>query len=168
MTNTTQPSQPGYAFSSADIIDPTRSNGITNAMLQQIVTTQTSSGATPPDSLALLAQMLLLMRRKNCNYTAYPFSLPAQSVQQILPQNTNRKALVISFNNAAVGFLFEPSNANALDLSTQLPLLANYTSRSVIPISGLLIFDLNVAPSNPVTIVNTNAFAVTGVILEGN
>lgn len=94
------PSQPGYAFRSADIIDPAASNtGVTREVLRQIVqTTEVAQGAPDPSGL-LAAQLLQSMSNPSSErFNVYPFNIFNGNRQQILPANPLRKSLYVQFN----------------------------------------------------------------------
>ncbi len=173
MNNHLAPSQPEYARTVADLIDPR--SATSNAALQQIIQmsvqrNQAETGQAVPDGMGLLAQMLLQMKRKNCNYNVYPFTIPINSILQILPQNTERRGLIVSLViGSQLGILLQQTQTTVTDLTTQPSEFTQYVNKSLLLANGStpLTYDFQNVPSNPVTIVNNDTGTISGVVLEG-
>lgn len=163
------PSQPGYNFSTADLL---RFN-VTPLEAARLVAQQTQGGAAPVASLgdpttALLAALVQSQQRRNAQYGAFAWSLAAWAKIQVLQQNPIRSYLLIqNVGSGDLMVLFESGPASAQDLSGasgQAQLTVEQTRAVRIVAGGN--YEPLVAPSNQITIF-TLGTASNGVVLEG-
>ena len=121
-----------------------------------------ATGADSPGVEALLAEILRTQPRVNGQYLAYPYTVASGFMQQIIPYDENRTALILAVPNLAVtpplpSYLFEqgPNIATAMD-SSVLPRCM------VAPQNQQLIF--YTVPTNAITVVAQFGANVSGVI----
>ncbi len=164
-----------YNMSTADLQRAT----VTSAEMGRIITRYTSgqqAGAPAGDYLveALLAQIAKMQVPKNCKFNVYSFSLFLNAdeqgfVQQIVPQNADRKYLAAQMiHGAGMHVLFEEHNFNAerISLGTVGDGIITPLINRAVNIQGYEQF--RVAPTNAVSVVmQGTSDTVTGIIIEG-
>ena len=161
------PSQPGYNFSTADLI---RFN--VSPLEAARILARTSEGnpaSTLGDpTLALLAELVRSQRRFNAQYGPFGFQLAIWRRLQVLPQNPLRSYLLIQNTGSGdVMVLFEPGPASVVDLSGasgQAQLTVDQVR--AVRIVGGGNYEPLVAPTNEITIFSIGT-ATNGVVVEG-
>lgn len=129
------------------------------------------SGST---EIGLLAMLVKNNKVANCRYTAYPFStFMVNSLIQILPENLNRKMLIVQFttgNDTRILFEQGPNEKQFLSqdqYNAMIPRSLEVQSISASNTPGFLV--LSPTPTQPISILGNDLFnEVSGVIIEGS
>ncbi len=128
-------------------------------------------GHEEPDLGAILAALLLKMKRRNARYSDTPFRLdPAiVSIQQIVPENPLRKALVFAGNASGTPlFIFQQAKSTLTPQDTSLnnsSILFNIGAQG--NNTGPLINQIKHVPSNAVSDISAGMLVGQNSISEG-
>lgn len=162
------PSQPGYDLSIADLGSAEMGNlAIGHTIATGIQQMQQNGGE--PDPLMLLAQMLKKQSVSATKYRIMPFSLATGRIQQILPENPFRKALLIVPDPALEIAVYLSEGPTDVDVPFDGPNDVRLKSsfKLVLDTTFPQPFQFFVAPTNPITLITAYDMPVTGVIIEG-
>lgn len=163
MQNNIAPSQPYYDRTSADVAQAAIPAGILNTMIMNSVQ-QASTPGGMEDMSGLLAAILKTQAKGSAKYRIYPFFVAAGNSQQILPDNPQRTALIVSVTGTGPIFL-DLEQGPLSPTASQDTILARCITVSSAP-NVQPLFDFFVSPTNAITVVASGVDAV-GVLLEG-
>lgn len=164
--DTLAPSEPGYAFNTADLAGAKLSDiSISRIIAAGAIDTQNGGS---PDIAALLAAILRTQRKANCRVSPLPFTLGIWQLQMILTENPLRNWMLIQ--NVGLGDLLlieqtgspTPVDYSAATAQASLTLLQ---TRAIRIVAGGY-YEPLVPPVNPVSIFTLNT-ATVGTVREG-